>query len=63
MLHPESSLVFADRLHQRPGADPALYHVTGTTQLLFCDVATAFEWVRLWSSCKLQQKGVTQPVS
>ncbi len=64
MLHHECNLVFADTLHlQRPGADPALCHVTGTMRLLFCDVAIAFEWVHLWSSCKLQQKVVTQPVS
>ena len=60
----ECNLVFAETLHlQRPGADPALWHVTGTMQLLFCGVASAFEWVRLWSSWKMQQKVETQTVS
>lgn len=60
ILHHECNLVLADTLHlQRPGAEPALCHVTGTMQLLFCDVAIAFQWVCLWSSWKLQQEGVT----
>ena len=51
MLHHDCKPVFAHTLHlQTSGADSALCHVTGTKQLLSCDVLIPVEWIRLWSS-------------